>query len=874
MSEKYTSFNGWYDAEQERYEASEAGKQRQQAIRERRKRYIAEDAMRLSARFAPRPETTTPNPIETPQSAEVSTDSPDTSSPEHSPDNYEAALQRLDEVVAKAKTLTGAERAAFLQAHRSDRDALAAFLPENHTTHRQTPDTIPAPQPPSLETPPSEAPTPPVTPAPEAKEAPVTSPEKNSYEGGWGFFNDGNALNPKEYQVTANDDLWVAQLVGEVPKTPDKKHRPLTPEQKAFANAGTAKAAAMILGLNERDTPYTMRDIRDHISKLSLDPAYQDRRKLLKAHGRDVHYQGLRARPGTSLNDLMEDGWQYKKSDGSMGQGRLGVDFLHFGRPSRIEDSADKLDEIMRVYVYAKPEYAGPIAAAVIKQVHEKTGHYLYGKLWDVSTYDDTTLRDDNLLFYVQRHSDMAAVAEVLRAIAAARPDAFDIDARPTDRARKTDIPGVALAEEPVQIPDAPRESFNSHRDDMSMAINKELFKTIGSDPDLQRQYPNEDFAALTSYQYSFEQFIRKHYAALDEAGKTELRNKLKKAYRAAAQKVSPDHHVSTENFAMNARSAIEAKEAEASPDALQFPSSFQEARRYTGNAITNIINALNGDNDDLEFSSGNRIHSTPFDRYVASHQRRAPSASEVDFMKMRTPENVADYDAALVAFTNQCIQNNPYEDQRRSWHEHTYWFQHDSQPFIKDRIENNTHDQPTARIYLSPQYGMEMFEIYKEIFTKAEQAGLRFCAKVYDPSIRGNTKRIEGYKQRYKFDSVRTDPMVFYPYDESKDALLKIASEVYESHRPAFEGTRTGAIPIEIAPGFAVGSEPKGYSGQASLTSHRERVFTHACWNASKDPLWQTAPRDLRLKLLNTYMHEEAIKNNVDPANIAFDLS
>lgn len=115
---------------------------------------------------------------------------------------------------------------------------------------------------------------------------------------------------------------------------------------------------------------------------------------------------------------------------------------------------------------------------------------------------------------------------------------------------------------------------------------------------------------------------------------------------------------------------------------------------------------------------------------------------------------------------------------------------------------------------------------------------------------------------------------MVFYPYDESKDALLKIASEVYESHRPAFEGAHTGAIPIEIAPGFAVGSEPKGYSGTKSLTSHRESVFTHACWNASKDPLWQTAPRDLRLKLLNTYMHEEAIKNNVDPANIAFDLS
>jgi hypothetical protein len=40
--------------------------------------------------------------------------------------------------------------------------------------------------------------------------------EKNSYQAGWGFFNEGNSLNPSEYRVTADDDLWAAELLGEV----------------------------------------------------------------------------------------------------------------------------------------------------------------------------------------------------------------------------------------------------------------------------------------------------------------------------------------------------------------------------------------------------------------------------------------------------------------------------------------------------------------------------------------------------------------------------------------------------------------------------------------------------------------------------------
>lgn len=382
------------------------------------------------------------------------------------------------------------------------------------------------------------------------------NPEKNSYEGGWGFFDEGNSLNPKEYQITADDDLWVANYLETSddyhPTQEKEKPRPLTPEQKAIANADTARAAALTLALKPENYP-TMRHIRDYMDKLRLNPAYTDRLQQLKSHGRDVHYQNISSKADRSLSAAMEDGWRYKKFDGTYSEGSLGVDFLHFGRPRRVPESPDKLDEIMRVYVYARPEYAGTIAATVIEQVKEQTGHYVYGKLWDVSTSDRADFKDDNLLFYAQRHSDMGAIAQSLRDLSISHPEMFDNDARPTDRARKTDIPGVAIAEEPVQIPGEVRESFNSHRDSMMGRIEKAALDAILAEPAIQRQYGRQ-IADAHGHPYDLRKILRTVYAAEDTAGKASLRNKLKNMRHEAAQTLSSKYHVSTENFAMNAR--------------------------------------------------------------------------------------------------------------------------------------------------------------------------------------------------------------------------------------------------------------------------------------------------------------------------------
>ena len=382
------------------------------------------------------------------------------------------------------------------------------------------------------------------------------NPEKNSYEGGWGFFDEGNSLNPEEYQITADDDLWVANYLetsdDSHPTQEKEKPQPLTPEQKAIASAGTARAAALTLALKPENYP-TMRHIRDYMDTLRLNPAYTDRLQQLKSHGRDVHYQNISSKADRPLSATMEDGWKVKHLDGTYDDGILGIDFLHFGRPRRVPESPDKLDEIMRVYVYARPEYAGIIAATVIEQVKKQTGHYIYGKLWDVSTSDRADFKDDNLLFYAQRHSDMGAIAQSLRDLSISHPEMFDTNARPTDRARKTDIPGVAIAEEPVQIPGEVRESFNSHRDSMMGRIEKAALDAILAEPAIQRQYGRQ-IADAHGHPYDLRKILRAVYVAEDSAGKASLRNKLKNARYEAAQTLSSKYHVSTENFAMNAR--------------------------------------------------------------------------------------------------------------------------------------------------------------------------------------------------------------------------------------------------------------------------------------------------------------------------------
>lgn len=302
-------------------------------------------------------------------------------------------------------------------------------------------------------------------------------------------------------------------------------------------------------------------------------------------------------------------------------------------------------------------------------------------------------------------------------------------------------------------------------------------------------------------------------------------------------------------------------------PEKRPVVTDFEQARTLEGNSIDDILTAIEDDGINLDdLSSGG-----PFDRYVRKRALRNPSPDELAFFRLETPNNVSNYDKALVSFTNKLIRENPYAGKRNVTNNHIGWLQHSSKAFIKDRVENRSKDEPSARIYLTPKFGMDMIHIYEEIFEEAERTGLRFDAKVYDPNIRGNLERVKKYKSVYNFDNQRTDPIVFYPFEESKDSLLAIAQKVYKRHVSSFENMHTGAIPTEIAPGFAVGSEPKGYSGNESLTSHRERLGV-AFEKAVAHPQWKSADSTLRRKICREYLLNACRQNNIDPDNIAFD--
>lgn len=182
-------------------------------------------------------------------------------------------------------------------------------------------------------------------------------------------------------------------------------------------------------------------------------------------------------------------------------------------------------------------------------------------------------------------------------------------------------------------------------------------------------------------------------------------------------------------------------------------------------------------------------------------------------------------------------------------------WIQHNSLKFLREDGKN-PNKYPTVRIYLNPQL-RDSLDIYKKIFAKATREGFRFQAKIMAPS--GYAKHLVDKVVDYCAGlaagrlETRRDPIVFYGFEESKDKLLRIVEEVYSQYESAFEGRETGAIPLAIAPGFAVGENPVGLDGEESLTDHRQRVIKEAGYDAEK-------------------FRMNAASWNINPDNIAFN--
>lgn len=339
-----------------------------------------------------------------------------------------------------------------------------------------------------------------------------------SYEGGWGFFED-DSFTPPEFQVTRDDDYLIDTILNEQSR-PALDRGPLSPERQAIAQEGVKRLFEAAWGF-DRGTLEDVREARLRLYQLDR-PERAIKKKELYQQGKYIRYQG------GPLEDNRYDAF----INGS------GSDFLHFGvaETANSTPASDRLDSFMRVYIYTRPEYAGHVAAEIVRRMRNNYGKEVYGKISDTSTDADPNAlqREDNLLLYMKTHSEMVAAAKILKELTSERPQVFNENAGKLDRARKTDIPFVSIAEEPIQVEGGIQESFNSSRENIESEAQNLLVKTFST------RYPETACANINEvFQYAY---------------KSDLKSKqeLKSMYRKAVQYIAPKYHVSQRNYALN----------------------------------------------------------------------------------------------------------------------------------------------------------------------------------------------------------------------------------------------------------------------------------------------------------------------------------
>ena len=292
----------------------------------------------------------------------------------------------------------------------------------------------------------------------------------------------------------------------------------------------------------------------------------------------------------------------------------------------------------------------------------------------------------------------------------------------------------------------------------------------------------------------------------------------------------------------------------------FNLPKSFEEASRIRGHSIEDFVQSidfevLNGVNDALD-----------------SHYSTNLMENEMDFLA--NSDNVVNYEGQLIAFAKERIRNNPYQSEHKATMQQVGWLQLESRASITSRVEDRSTDPVVTRIYLNPELGSVM-PIYQELFKRAEAKGLRFKSKVLDYELRNKPadrrdQALDNYSQKI---TKRSDPIVFYAFEDSKDELLEIANDVYKEYAAAFEGQATSAFPLELAEGYAIGAEPEGLSGNESLSSHRREVLSNLIKRLASLPKWSELTNEQKQKAVATnFRRLIADKQHINADNLAFN--
>jgi hypothetical protein len=292
-----------------------------------------------------------------------------------------------------------------------------------------------------------------------------------------------------------------------------------------------------------------------------------------------------------------------------------------------------------------------------------------------------------------------------------------------------------------------------------------------------------------------------------------------------------------------------------------QLPRSFQEAEQLRGHSIEDFVKTIDFD------ASTDGV-------WEALHRNYTVNLSDNETAFLSDRDNIVRHEKQLLDFARELIKSNPHQSERRVQLQQAGWLQLDSRDLIKSRIEDKSTDPVVARLYLNPELGSVM-PIYRELFKRAEARGLRFKSKVLDYEIRNRPAEKQDQLLDYhsKETKKRSDPIVFYAFEDSKDELFEIVNDVYREYPSKFKGQATAAFPLEIAEGYAVGAEPEGLSGTESLSSHRVDVINRLIKRLSDLPKWSKLTNEQKQRAVAVnFRRLIADKQHINADNIAFN--
>jgi len=176
-----------------------------------------------------------------------------------------------------------------------------------------------------------------------------------------------------------------------------------------------------------------------------------------------------------------------------------------------------------------------------------------------------------------------------------------------------------------------------------------------------------------------------------------------------------------------------------------------------------------------------------------------------------------------------------------------------------------------SKRIYLNPKSEAAV-EVFTSVMTYMNEVGISAQGKILDRSY-----ELVQQMKKEEAKPVRADEIVLYLQESDADTVLQQVLTMYENNPDLFTGRKTPKIPVQIAPGIAVGDEP--LETGVSLTSHRASVITEAIMETRKRLGLQLGKKitsgqeSLATTTFQTVFPEVAKKNATDPNNFAFNL-